>query len=131
MSYLLDTHILLWSLREPDRLSSRVRKLLGNPKNDLWLSPISLWECLILENKGRLKLSPDAQTWGRNLLKTSPLREARLTFEVALRSREVKLAHEDPADRFLAATASVYDLTLITADAKLLGGHGFKVLASE
>ena len=105
--------------------------LLRSPKSELWLSPISLWECLILANKGRLKLSPDAQTWGRNLLKTSPLREARLTFEVALRSREITLPHEDPADRFLAATASVYDLTLITADTKLLEGDGFKVLSNQ
>ena len=131
MGYLLDTHILLWSLREPERLSTNVQGLLRSPKSELWLSPISLWECLILANKGRLKLSPDAQTWGRNLLKTSPLREARLTFEVALRSREITLPHEDPADRFLAATASVYDLTLITADTKLLEGDGFKVLSNQ
>ncbi|MCA9780188.1 MAG: type II toxin-antitoxin system VapC family toxin [Candidatus Eremiobacteraeota bacterium] len=131
MGYLLDTHILLWSLREPERLGPKARKLLGNSKSELWLSPISLWECLVLANKGRLKLLPDAQTWGKNLLSTSPLREARLSFEVALRSREVTLGHEDPADRFLAATASVYDLTLITADTKLLEGDGFKVLAND
>lgn len=61
----------------------------------------------------------------------SPLREVRLTFDIALRSREVTLAHEDPTDRFLAATAAVYDLTLITADTKLLEGDGFKVMANN
>lgn len=130
MGYLLDTHILLWSLREPERLGPKVRKILGNPRSELWLSPISLWECLILAHRGRIKLLPDAQTWGKNLITTSPLREARLTFDVALRSREVILGHEDPADRFLAATAAVYDLTLVTADAKLLEGDGFRVLAN-
>jgi len=59
------------------------------------------------------------------------LREARLTFDVALRSREVTLGHDDPADRFLAATAAVYELTLITADTKLLEGDGFKVMAND
>jgi PIN domain nuclease of toxin-antitoxin system len=127
MGYLLDTHMLLWSLREPERLSEQTRRLLENPKNELWLSPISLWECLILAHKGRLKLKPDPQSWARDLLKSLPLREAKLNFEVALRSREVSLAHEDPADRFLAATASVYDLTLLTADSRLLAGSGFLV----
>jgi PIN domain nuclease of toxin-antitoxin system len=130
MGYLLDTHILLWSLREPERLSDETRKLLKNPETKVWLSPISLWECLILAHKGRLKLNPDPQSWARDLLKKLPLREAKLNFEVSLRSREVSLIHEDPADRFLAATASVYDLTLLTADSRLLAGSGFNVQAN-
>lgn len=52
--------------------------------------------------------------------------DAPLTREIALRSREVGLAHNDPADRFLAATAAVYDLVLMTAD-RLLQGSGYRV----
>jgi PIN domain nuclease of toxin-antitoxin system len=60
-----------------------------------------------------------------------PFREAPLTHEVALASDAVALPHRDPADTFLAATAKVYDLTLVTADENLLRGKGYPVLSSR
>ena len=59
------------------------------------------------------------------------LHEAPLTREVARRSRTVNVPHQDPADRFLAATAEVYELTLVTDDANLLKGRGFSKLANR
>jgi PIN domain nuclease of toxin-antitoxin system len=59
------------------------------------------------------------------------MRDAPLGREVALRSRSIVVAHEDPADRFLAATADVYDLTLVTADERLLRGQGFRTLPNR
>jgi PIN domain nuclease of toxin-antitoxin system len=56
--------------------------------------------------------------------------DAPLTREVAVRSRAVELDHGDPADRFLAATADVYDLTLVTSDERLLRGSGFRTLSN-
>jgi len=118
---LLDTHILLWSLLEPDRLSSQVRQVLDDPGNELWLSPISLWEITILAAKGRLHIeSQDINAWLREVMSRTPLREAPLTFEVALTSRTIDVSHQDPADRFIAATAQVHDLVLVTVDQRLL-----------
>jgi PIN domain nuclease of toxin-antitoxin system len=54
-----------------------------------------------------------------------------LTFEVALESARIALPHKDPADRFLAATASVFDLTLVTADERLLKTCGLPLLANR
>jgi len=54
-----------------------------------------------------------------------------LTHEVALASEAVVLPHRDPADTFLAATAKVYDLTLVTADENLSRGKGYSVLVSQ
>ncbi len=51
MKLLLDTHIWLWSALDPARLSRRVAAALENPTNELWLSPISLWEVLTLCNR--------------------------------------------------------------------------------
>jgi PIN domain nuclease of toxin-antitoxin system len=52
-----------------------------------------------------------------------------LDHEVAIQSRHLRLAHEDPADRFLAATARVHELTLVTADHRLLRRpDGYRVL---
>ena len=120
MRLLLDTHIFLWSLLEPERLRPEVAAALEDKSNELWLSPIVIWEVLMLAERGRVVLQPDAVTWVRRALEKVPFREAALTHEVAIQSRLVELHHRDPADRFLAATALVYDLTLVTADERLL-----------
>ena len=60
-----------------------------------------------------------------------PFREAALTHAVALESRRLVLPHHDPVDRFLAASAKVYGLTLVTADERLLGSDEFSVLANR
>lgn len=119
MRLLLDTHIWLWSLQDPQRLGRRVRNELRNPENELWLSPISAWEALTLQEKGRVKLPEDVDGWLTRAI--APFREAPLTHQIAAGVRRLSLPQRDPADRFLAATALVLDLTLVTADAKLLG----------
>lgn len=53
MKLLLDTHIWIWSLAEPKRLSRRVHTDLIDTNNELWLSPVSTWEALLLYAKGR------------------------------------------------------------------------------
>jgi len=131
MRLLLDTHIFLWSLLEPTRLTQRVASELENPANELWLSPISIWEILILAEKRRVILNPDSFTWLRNVLRTTFLREAPINHEVAIQSRAINLRHQDPVDRFLAATALIYDLTLVTADERLLKSRKFAVLPNR
>ncbi|MEO7521466.1 MAG: type II toxin-antitoxin system VapC family toxin [Gemmatimonas sp.] len=131
MRLLLDTHIWIWSLLEPQRLTPEVRAALVAPDNELWLSPISVWEVLMLVERGRLSVITDATTWVESMISAIPRREAALTHEVALQSRRVVLPHQDPADRFLAATAIVHKLTLVTADERLLESTQFEVLANR
>lgn len=119
MKLLLDTHIWLWSLLEPVRLGRRTAAALEDPDNELWLSPISVWETLMLAERKRVVLLPDAEQWVRSCLARLPFHEAAVNAEVALTSRALKIPCDDPADRFLAATARVYELTLVTADARL------------
>ncbi len=123
-SYLLDTHIFLWALLEPLRLPKMIAMELENEENELWLSPITSWEVVILAEKGRIVLDEQPEQWIRGVLENLPFREAALTHEVALRSRTLRLPHGDPADRFIAATAAVYGLTLMTADRRLIAGAG-------
>lgn len=130
MKVLLDTHIWLWALLEPERLTEGVRGVLTAADTELWLSPISVWEALLLAERGRIRVEGRAGDWVERLLAALPRREAPLTGEVALASRRVELPHEDPADRFLAATAQVYSLVLVTADERLREGRGFSVLAN-
>ena len=129
MRFLLDTHIWLWSLHDPSRLGKRVLEELSNPENELWLSPISTWEALMLNAKGKIRLPVDLSQWVAQA--TTPLREAPLTHEIALAARQLPLPNNDPADRFLAATAQTLHLTLVTADRNLLGLGDISTLANR
>lgn len=128
MRLLLDTHIILWSAAEPEKLPQNIAEELNNDFNELWFSPISVWEILLLAEKGRISLGSDNVKSVRNIFRTIPLKEAPLNLEVAVQSRSVNLPHQDPADRFLAATAVVYDLTLVTADSRIINAESFAVL---
>jgi PIN domain nuclease of toxin-antitoxin system len=129
LKLLLDTHIWLWSLQDPSRVGMRVLHELKNPANELWLSPISTWEALTLNAKGRIQLPIDLSEWLSQA--TSHFKEAPLTHEIALSARLLPLPHNDPADRFLAATAQVLGLILVTADANLLGLGDISTLANR
>jgi len=59
MKLLLDTRIWLWSLREPQRLSRRVAKALDDRQNELWLSPVRIWEAFQLFRKKRMQIATD------------------------------------------------------------------------
>ena len=128
MKLLLDTHIWLWGLREPNRLGTGTLSEIRDPANENWLSPISTWEALLLHTKGKIHLSVDLVEWLAE--STAGLREAPLTHEIALVAQQLQL-HQDPADRFIAATAYVLDLTLVTADERLLGLANIKTLANR
>lgn len=131
MKLLLDTHIWLWSQTQPERLSRRAARAIEDGANELWLSPISIWELGVLVARGRVDLTMSFDAWVAGVLRQEPLLEAPVTREVAMATRAVTLAHDDPADRLLAATARVLDLSLVTADERLIAGKGFKVLANR
>ena len=130
MKLLLDTHIWLWSALEPARLSRRVSRALVDSTNELWLSPMSVWEALVLARKKRVALEPSPGQWVRRALNELPIHEAHLNHEVAIRSETITLGHNDPVDRFIVATALVHDLTLVTADRRLLKGRHAPTLAN-
>ncbi len=129
MKYLLDTHIWLWSLSEPRRLSRRVRNILQRPEHQIWLSPISVWEALLLHAKHRIQLPAKLHDWLPAAL--ASFRQAPMTHAIVLAAHELPTNHPDPADRFLAATAQVMDLTLITSDQRLLELDGVTLLANS
>ena len=131
MRLLLDTHIWLWALLEPERLAASVRAALESPKNELWLSPISVWEATVLAERGRIAINAAPAEWVREMVRAIPRREAPLTHDIAVASREVALSHQDPADRFLAATARVLGLTLVTADERLLACDEYERMANR
>jgi PIN domain nuclease of toxin-antitoxin system len=119
--FLLDTHVWLWFLAGSDRLPAGLRAAIEEAQGELWLSPISVWELGMLAERRRVRLAGGLRPWVDEALRALPVEEAALNREVALVSHEVDLAHRDPADRFLAATALVYGLTVATVDERLRG----------
>lgn len=84
-----------------------------------------------MAEKGRVILDADPETWLRRVFERVPFKEAVINHEIAIQSRILELPHQDPADRFLAATSIVYGLTLVTADKRLVASKDLSVLLSE
>ncbi len=97
----------------------KLRSPMKRQNTELWLSPISVWETLLLAEKGRISLEPNPRDWIKNSLQQLETREAPLSHEIAVLSRQIELDYQDPGDRFLAATAVHLQLTLATVDARL------------
>jgi PIN domain nuclease of toxin-antitoxin system len=117
---LLDTHVWIWSLQSPEKLGRTVRRQVENARNELYLSPISIWEVCHLKRRGRLRTRQSFSEWLEQARSRMPLLEAPFNFAVAAEAARIELPPADLGDLFLAATASVYGLTLATADSQLL-----------
>jgi len=128
---LLDTHIWLWSLSERSRLRHHILREIGHVQNELWLSPLSVWEFLMLCRKRRLAPAEGPQEWLAKAMARAPMRDAPLTFEVAVESEQFQLPHADSVDRFLVATARILDLTLITGDRNLIEAKKCQIMANK
>ena len=94
-------------------------------------SPFSIWELIALWQKRRILPDEDIEKWIPSALRTLPLQEAPVTYEVARETGRLRLPHRDPADRFLLATAKVFELTLVTADERLRKARDVSILASR
>jgi PIN domain nuclease of toxin-antitoxin system len=128
MKLLLDTHIWIWSVLEPQQLSRRVTAQLDNSQNEIWLSPVSIWEAMLIHRKGRLKVAEGFTTWLTRALTITSFHEAPFTFDVAQALSTINLPHADPADLFLAGSAKAYGLTLVTSDRNLLRAKEISLL---
>ncbi len=101
-------------------MSAEAHAAVADRDSELFLSPISIWETLVLARKGRLSLAPSPREWVLEALRRSAPTAALLTYGIALRSEELAgFGSEDPADRFLVATALEHDFTVVTADAAM------------
>ena len=115
MKLLLDTHVLLHALTEPERLARTRSDAIENPANAVFVSAVSIAEVAIKVSIGKLRVDVDllsaVEDAGFEWLDFSP-REA-------LRLAELPLHHRDPFDRMLVVQSQANDLALVTDDAKL------------
>ena len=117
MKYLIDTHVLLWVLFEPARISAHARRIIENPESDVHVSALSFWEISLKFQIGKLELNncvPD----------DLPVQVERMGIEIfqmdaGLLSSSYRLPldkHKDPFDRLLAWHAIQKGMILITKD---------------
>ncbi len=115
MRLLLDTHTLLWTLKEPERLATRAAAAIAAEDSQVFVSIVSPWELAIAEARGRLSTPGDLERHlERNRFELLP---------VALRHveliRSMTHHHRDPFDRMLIAQAQVEGLTMVTSDREI------------
>lgn len=117
---LLDTHVLVWLDQDNPKLGPGCRTAIDEAlaEDDLAVSAISFWEVAMLVAKQRLAIAIALSQWRRDLI-AGGIRELPLDGRVGLLAADLEL-HRDPADRFVAATATINEATLATADQRLL-----------
>lgn len=112
MSYLLDTHILLWWLADNPKLTEETRQLIKNPKNTFFVSSASAWEIAIKKALGKLEAPDDLET----ALAANNFIPLNISIAHALSVGKLPQHHLDPFDRMLIAQAKLENITIITHD---------------
>lgn len=117
----LDTHVLVWADIDHEKLGRKARARIEQlwPRGEVAVPSISFWEVGLLHARRRLRLTTSLREWRDSLLAAGVV-ELPLDGDVAVRSLDLASLHEDPADRFIVATALVHGAALMTADDRLL-----------
>ena len=118
MKALLDTHAFLWWIADDPRLSSRVRKIIGDGENGLYLSAASGWEMAIKVGLGRLAL-PEPERFIPEQMANNAIFPLPIRMSHALRVHSLPGHHRDPFDRMLVAQAQLEGLPILTADPRI------------
>lgn len=117
---LVDTHVWLWMLSSPERLSSGARRVVSSPGTEVFVSAASAWEIAIKYQLGRLTLpEPPAQYVPARIV-ISGCTPLPIDTAHTLRAGALPLHHGDPFDRVLVAQAQALDIPLVTSDRALL-----------
>lgn len=113
--YLLDTHVLLWWLSDPAKLSDPAREALTNGLNAVYLSSAAVWEMAIKKALGRLDIPGNLEeVLGKARIQVLPI-----TLPHALAVADLPVHHQDPFDRMQVAQARLEGLVLITRDPQI------------
>ncbi|MGH8557106.1 MAG: type II toxin-antitoxin system VapC family toxin [Methylococcales bacterium] len=120
MRLLLDTHILLWALDSPERLSFALRKQLESPLTEVCFSAASIWEIAIKSALGKVnfRYSPNEIA---DAARMTCFVEIPISSEHAAGVSRLPMHHTDPFDRLLIAQALAMPARFVTADAILIG----------
>jgi PIN domain nuclease of toxin-antitoxin system len=116
LSFLLDTHALLWWLFDEPRLSEAAAARLREPENRILVSAASAWEIATKYRLGRLPAAAPLVTDFADWIRKARFEELPVSADHALRAGSWEVEHRDPFDRMLAAQSRIESTPLITRD---------------
>jgi len=124
---LLDTHVWIWSQEDPDRLGPQAKRLLLGAEHENYVCTISTLEVARLAATGVIDVSVALREWVEQALGALQARTLTVSHEMAMEAYALpEPFHKDPADRLLVAAARCHELTLLTADERILGYRGVR-----
>ena len=118
MRYLLDTSVFLWYVSEHPKLGSHLISIIGDRRNTVHLSIVSIWEAAIKFNVGKLDLvTPPFSAWIDRELAANSFDLLEITIPHLKQYADLPLHHRDPFDRLLIAQSIVEDIPVLSGDA--------------
>ena len=115
MRLLLDSHILVWAILQPERMTSALERTLADQRNERYVSTATIWELGLKQGREKITLPPDLTTD----LEEINAEALDVTMEHAVATTKLPFLHADPFDRMLIAQAQIERLTLVTADRRI------------
>ncbi len=128
MTPLLDTHVLLWMLTEPERLSPRATEVLGDRGTALFASSASAWEIATKHRLGKLPQAEGLIDGYQRHLDRAGIETLPSTADHALTAGTLSWEHRDPFDRMIAATSMIESLPLVTSDSAFESLNGIRLI---
>lgn len=120
MNYLLDTHVMLWAMNEPEKLSKKVKSIIEEPTNSIYVSSIAYWELSLKASIGKLNLGKYTVLDIYNEAKKIDFKILNLNAEFTSTFYQLSSTiHRDPFDRMLIWQAIQIDIILITKDTEI------------
>ena len=127
MKLLLDTHVWIWSQEDPDRLGPQTKRLLVGSQHENHVCTISTLELARLVAAGGISVSIALREWVERALGALGARSVQVSHQVAMDAYALPGSfHKDPADRILVAAARCHELTVLTADERILNYSGVR-----
>ena len=127
MRVLLDTHMFLWAIGEPDRLSSGVQEMIKDERNEVLLSIVSAWEIAVKSSLGKLDVPRPAITFVQRQVSDHRIGILPLRLPHLSALEKLPWHHRDPFDRMLVAQCLEEGASLVTVD-KQLRRYGVEIL---
>ena len=116
MKVLLDTCAFLWITTDDEQLSETARQIFKNPKNEMFLSSISVWEIIVKNGIGKLPLPSPAEEFIAAQRIKHEIETLSLTEKAVFHLAKLPQHHKDPFDRMLICQAIEHDMTILTCD---------------